>query len=129
MLSIAATEQKIKINLVFLEKGHTQNINDTAHSIIEKAKSGVNNIHHPHQWITLIETACRKKPYNVFSMSHKEIFNFKTELGGVFYPLISKKKTQDKNCTNIIIYKVSWSKIKQAQFMPSTDGVLYMEFK
>ena len=41
MLSIAATEQKIKINLVFLEKGHTQNTNDTAHSIIEKAKSGV----------------------------------------------------------------------------------------
>ena len=124
MLSIAATEQKIKINLIFLEKGHTQNINDTAHSVIEKAKSGV-NIHHPHQWITLIESACRKKPYNVFPMCQDEFFNFKTELSGVFYPLISKK-TQDKNGKNV---KVSWSKIKQAQFMPSTDGVLYMDFK
>ena len=106
MLSIAATEQKIKINLVFLEKGHTQNINDTAHSIIEKAKSGVNNIQHPHQWITLIETACRKKPYNVFSMSHKEIFNFKTELGGVFYPLISKKTVSYTHLTLPTIYSV-----------------------
>ena len=95
MLSIAANERNVTINLVFLEKGHTQNINDSAHSVIEKAKKGV-NIHHPRQWTTLIETACRKNPYKVKMMSQNEIFNFKTDLGGVFEPLIKDKKTPSK---------------------------------
>ena len=124
MLAIAATERKIKVNLVFLEKGHTQNINDTAHSVIEKAKKGV-NIHHPHQWITLIETACRKNPYKVNMMSQEDFFNYKTELGGVFHQLI-KEKTADKTGKKI---KISWLKIKHAQFKPSIDDNIYMEFK
>ena len=79
MLSIAANEKNVTINLVFLEKGHTPNINNSAHSVIERAKKGV-NIHHPHQWTTLIETAYRKNPYKVKLMSQKKMFNFKTDL-------------------------------------------------
>ena len=54
--SIAAKENNLTINLIFMEKGHTQNINNSVHLTIEKAKKGI-NIHHSHQWITLIETA------------------------------------------------------------------------
>ena len=55
MLTHMANKMKIIINLVCLEKGHTQNINDT---VIDRAKKGV-NIHHPSQWITLFE---KEKP-------------------------------------------------------------------
>ena len=121
----AAIEREIKINLVFLEKGHTQNVNDTVHSVIEGAKNGV-NIHHPHQWVTLIETACRKNPYKVYLMSQEEIFNFKTNLAGVF-DLLIKNKILDKSGKKTL--KVSWLKIKQIQFKPSFDDNIYMEFK
>ena len=54
MMSLQASERRITIHLIYLEKGHTQNINGTVYSMIEKAKKGV-NIHHPLQWITLTE--------------------------------------------------------------------------
>ena len=125
MPSIAANEKNGTINLVFLEKGHSQNINDSAHSVIERAKKGV-TIHHPHQWTTLIETACRKNPYKVKLMSQNKIFNFKTDLGGVFEPLIKDKTPGKCDKKNV---KVSWLKIKEAQFKPSTNENIYMQFK
>ena len=64
------------------------------HSIIERAKKGV-NIHHPSQCVTLIETASRNNPYKVKLMTQNEFFNFKTDLGGAFNPLI-KDKTLEK---------------------------------
>ena len=48
----------------------------TLHSIIKKAKKGI-NIHHPLQWITLIEKASQKNPFKVTSMSAKDFFNLK----------------------------------------------------
>ena len=75
MLTHMANKMKITINLVYLEKGHTQNINDAAHSVIDRAKKGV-NIHHTSQWITLIEKASRKNLYKVIPMGLKDFFDF-----------------------------------------------------
>ena len=125
MLSIAANEKNVRINLVFLEKGHTQNINDSVNSVIERVKKGV-NIYHPHQWTTLIETACRKNPYKVKLMLQNEMFNFKTDLGGVLEPLIKDKTPGKCGKRNV---KVSRLKIKESQFEPSTKENIYMQFK
>ena len=102
MLSIAAMERNMAINLIFLEKGHTQNVNDSPHSVMERAKMGV-NIHHPSHWVTLIETVSRKNPYRVKLMTQNEFFNFKTDIGGVFDPLI-KDKTPGKSSQKILKY-------------------------
>ena len=117
MLSIAAMERNMTINLIFPEKWHTQNVNNSAHAVIERAKKGV-TIHHPSQCITLTETASLKNPYKNKLMTQNEFFNFKTDLGGVFDPLI-KDKTPGKSIKKNI--KVSWLKIKEVRFDPADD--------
>lgn len=125
MLLIAAMERNMTINLIFLEMGHTQNFTDSAHSVIERAKKGV-NIHHPSEWVTLTETACSKNPYKVKLMTQNELFNFETDLGGVFDPLI-KDKTPGKSSQKNI--KVSWLKIKEVRFDSTDDQNIYMNHK
>ena len=46
-----------KIQLIFLEKGHTQNANDSMHSKIEQAKWRI-NIFHPYQWEAVMQLSC-----------------------------------------------------------------------
>lgn len=46
MLSILAMEKNLVINLIFLEKGHTQNVNDTVHSVMTEPKKGSTSIIH-----------------------------------------------------------------------------------
>ncbi|KAK4881140.1 hypothetical protein RN001_004459 [Aquatica leii] len=48
----------------FLEKGHTQNEGDSAHSIIERAAKNI-PIYIPSQWCAPLCSAKRKKPYTV----------------------------------------------------------------
>ena len=112
----------MSINLILLEKGHTQNVNDSAHSVIARAKKGV-NIHHPSQWVTLIEAASTKNPQKIKLMTQNEFFNFKTDLGRVFDPLI-KDKTRGKSSQKNI--KVSSLKVKEVRFDPPDDQNIYM---
>lgn len=118
MLTLMANKRNITVNLVYLEKGHTQNINDTAHSVIDRAKSGV-NIHHPSQWNTLIEKASRKNPYKVVPMGLTDFFNFQTDLAGVYNPLLkdSTPCTETNKKT-----KVHWLKMRHIQSVPSNNG-------
>ena len=84
------------IDLIFFEKRHTQNIGDSAHSVIERGKKGV-NIHHPWQWVMLIEKSCRSSPYKLTSMEQSDFFNYQTSINGVFDQLISKKTFNPTN--------------------------------
>ena len=79
--------------MIFLEKGHTQNANDSMHSTIERAKR---NIFHPYQWEAVMQFACKSKPYNVKVMNQDEIYNFTTQLGSVYSNLITIKLTDIK---------------------------------
>ena len=68
ILAIMSVKSKLPIiDLIFFEKRHTQNIGDSAHSVIERGKKGV-NIHRPWQWVMLIEKSCRSNPYKLTSM-------------------------------------------------------------
>lgn len=118
MLTHMANKMKITINLVYLEKGHTQNINDAAHSVIDRAKKGV-NIHHTSQWITLIEKASRKNPYKVIPMGLKDFFDFQTDLGGVYTQLI---KDSTPSVETKIKTKVHWLKVRQIKCAPTTNN-------
>ena len=80
MMSVLLINFKIllSVKLAFLEKGHTQNENDTVHSVIEKKKAG-HEIMHPVQWKTLIDDACKITPYIVESMNKKKFKNFEVD--------------------------------------------------
>lgn len=71
------------IDLVFLVKGHTHNENDSVHAAIERAKKGV-TIHHPREWITLAERACKVRPYPVQWMEKEKFFNFQDDFDGLY---------------------------------------------
>ena len=86
MISVSVIEiPNLKaMSFVFLEKGHTHNENDTAHSCIEKAKSGV-RIDHPYQWQTLIQAAYRKNPFDVTWMNQTDFYDFSNNIGWHLY--------------------------------------------
>ena len=52
-----------------------QNENDTAHSVIEKSKNGI-NIFHPYQWYSLTSTAC--KSFIVHEMAEEDFMSYET---------------------------------------------------
>ena len=52
----------------FLELwSHTENENDSIHSVTEQNKKGA-SIYHPYQWITLMQGACKSKPCIIYPM-------------------------------------------------------------
>ena len=76
-LSTMIIENLDEVELVFLEKGHTQNANDTMHSLIENAKKG-KELYHPCQYETLLQFASPNKPYHVTVMTRDDFFDYKT---------------------------------------------------
>ena len=74
------------IQLVFLERGHTQDENDSIHSTIEKSEKGI-RIFHPFQWVTLVQGACKISPYIVETMDTDDFLSFET-LDGEYAILI-----------------------------------------
>ena len=84
----------------YLEKGHTQNENDSIHATIESASKNV-RVYTTPQWATIIRMARRDKPYSVKEMSSKDFYDFKS----LSCPL--------KNFnTNTNGEKIVWNKIK-----------------
>lgn len=64
-----------KIEHVYLEKGHTQNENDSVHSTIERATRHV-PVYTPEQWCTAVRSARREKPYVVNEMACSDFLDF-----------------------------------------------------
>ena len=65
-----------RITHKFLEKGHTQNENDSIHATIERASKNI-SIYTTLQWSATIRSARRKNPYIVKEMNLKDFFDFK----------------------------------------------------
>jgi hypothetical protein len=77
MAYVVQTTPIEKIALCFLEKGHTQNENDSVHSTIEQARRNL-NIFVPEQYFSLVRGARRSKaPYEVHEMDQSNIFDLK----------------------------------------------------
>ena len=114
--------QKLKeIQLIFLEKGHTHNANDSMHSTIEQAKRGI-NIFHPYQWEAVMQLASKSNPYNIKVTSQDEFLDFTTCLGIVFSNIINKKLIDlGEKCVT-----VKWSKLYQVCLLKPTKHKVKM---
>ena len=65
-----------KLEYGFLEKGHTQNENDTVHSVITNSVKKV-TLYTPEQWYQGVRMARNKpKPFNVKEMCLQDFFLF-----------------------------------------------------
>ena len=60
----------------YLEKGHTQNENDSMHSAIERSSRKI-EIYSTAEWAAVIRCACRKKPFKVQMMDQTNFYDFK----------------------------------------------------
>ena len=58
----------------FFEFEHSQNENDSVHSMIERASKRV-EIFVPAQWYMLIRTTSEKQKYNVVELDNSKIFD------------------------------------------------------
>ncbi|CAG9788284.1 unnamed protein product [Diatraea saccharalis] len=106
--------KKFNVNIVhrFLEKGHTQNENDSIHALIERCAKN-KTIYTPEQWFTLVRWSKESgSPYDVREIIRNDVLNFKRLLDG---------KNWTKNENNNKIY---WSKIREVQVNPSEPEVL-----
>ena len=123
MLSLFTIKTGISTHLIFLEKGHTQNCNDTMHSNIEKAKKGI-EIDHPEQWIGVMQMACKKQPYSVRKMNREDVRNYKTPLGGMYDQLIDNKTTHNVTGKRV---KMNWMKLRHVSFeKPNTRDIVML---
>ena len=60
----------------YLEKGHTQNENDSVHAAIETACRHV-SVYTTPQWAAIISTARAKQPYKVNELNYTDFIDFK----------------------------------------------------
>ena len=117
-MAVRAFHNLKSIVLMFLERGHTQNENDSVHSAIERSKKGI-TINHPYQWVSLILGACKSLPYTVKEMEQEEVLNFETELDGSYNLLINGSVTvpvPSKNKKNVKNVPIKWREIRAVCF-------------
>lgn len=75
----AFAAKKFGVNIVhrFLEKGHTQNVGDSVHSVIERAGEH-KVVYTPEEWKLLIRWAkTTDKPYQVRDITQDNVIDFK----------------------------------------------------
>ena len=99
-----------------MERGHTQNENDSVHSCIERAMKKV-SLFITAQLATLIHTARRSKPYIVKNMASDDFFYFKD--------LTSQIRNMEHDTMGS---KIKWSEIKTITFTkdyPDTGIIQY----
>ena len=92
------------ITHLFLEKGHTQNENDSVHSVIERRSRRI-PIHTPDQWFQTVRVARAKQLYKVVEMKRPDFVDFK--------PLGSKMKNFN-DCTDGS--RLDWRNIRVMHF-------------
>ena len=130
-LSLSYAVRKLTLDVVthtFLVKGHSQNINDTAHSQIEKASKG-KKIYTPVQWETVIQSAFVEQNCVFNMMTFEDFMNFKTPQE---YEQILKKKCFETFHTQQTKPKkipVKWSKIVQFEFRKSSPFIMYYKYE
>ncbi|GFS06994.1 DNA repair protein rhp54 [Elysia marginata] len=106
-----------KIEHGFLEVGHTQNENDSVHSVIAQVAKRI-PVYTPGQWATVARGALRNKlPYAVKEMTAQDFFDFKA---------ISKKiKNLDNDEDG---EKVRWTKIRAITFNQSETDFMTIHY-
>ena len=109
------------LQLIFLEKGHTQTEN--VHSAIELAKKRV-TIYHPFQWVTLVETSCKTKTNIVRYLNQSDVLDFHDDIDGIYTPI---NRNTIKNVSGKRM-KVQWSQIKMVRFEASDPCKMLLKY-
>lgn len=73
---IRQSEHVEECNLIFFESGHSQNEGDSMHSVIERSSRHL-HIYTPEQWVGVIKSANRRKPYIVNELSSTQILDWR----------------------------------------------------
>ena len=107
-----------KLCLTFLQKGHTENENDSVHSVIERAtKHAV--IYSPEQWYSAVRSARKSKtPYHVEELTHAQFIDCKTMSKSV------KNLNMDDEGN-----KVKWSSVRQFIVYGTDPQALYLTYE
>ncbi len=124
MLSSILNEMKFKmIELTFLVPGHSQNENDTAHSVIEKYTKD-KTIYTPAQWESTIPQAFKKNDCFMTVLTFKDVIDYKNP---AFFP--SYRKVLDDKCYPIDGgKKVMWSWIVQLKFSYDDKNKMFYKY-
>ena len=111
--ALAETEIQ-QIEHYYLEKGHTQNENDSVHSTIERTARKI-PVYTPDQWCSIVRSARKSKPYVVNEMVPGSFLDFK-----------SLAESFRNFSVNTDGEKVKWLKICRLKFAkPNLHTVLY----
>lgn len=102
----------------FLQKGHTQNEEDSVHSVIERA-SQTKNIFTPHQWRLLVRRATNEggEPYVVRNVTQNDVFNFKCLVNNK----VRMKDVKGK--------KINWNNIREVHADGSDPNKLFFKYE
>ena len=100
----------------FLEKGHTQNENDSVHSTIEQASKNI-SLYTTAQFATIVQMARRKHPYTVTEMTFDNFFDFKLMETNI------KNLDIDENGN-----KIKWKEIRQIEFNDEKPNCLMVKY-
>ena len=64
-----------------------QNENDSIHSTVEKSKQEI-TILHPFQWVIMVQSACKTRPYIVETIDTDDFLPLETSMDGEYAVLI-----------------------------------------
>jgi len=104
------------------KSGHSQNENDTAHSVIEKAASRI-PVYTTPQWETLILAAFQKHLPTVHCLNYHEVIDFKDQAYFARFSRILRGNVSDNNGN-----KIFWSKFMQMKVMKSQPDAIFFKF-
>ena len=100
----------------YLEKGHTQNENDSVHAAIENVSKNI-AVYTTPQWAAIARTARKHNPYIVTEMDHLNFFNFKS--------VVEKLKNFDLDLER---NKVFWSKVRTLQITKDHPHIMIFQY-
>ena len=102
----------------FFERGHSQMECDSMHACIERSRRGV-RIHHPDQWITVMQCARDADPYTVVALEHDSFYDFKK----LAKSTLRNVKLDIKN------RRVNWLKIKWIRVTKADTDTIYFKYR
>lgn len=128
------------LSLNFLVSGHSQNENDTAHSVIEAACRN-KTIYTTNQWEISIQMAFKKNVCKVVRVFHRDIINYKSPIAFPQFTSVlkdsvlemveadnSKGEQKGKKAKKSKGIKVYWSKIMQVKFTKEHPNKMFFKY-
>ena len=115
------------IELTFFVPGHSQNENDTAHSVIERYTRNL-TIYIPAQWDVLIPQAFQSNECAMTVLTYKDIIDFKYPEFYPSYRSVLADKCYPSNDDTKKWKKVMWASIVQVLFSSKNKDKIFYKY-